>query len=135
MEKRLNFKIDTNKAGLGTLQTTFDGAAQPIDFQLVSCVERVFRYRYLVSQAGECTIDVKWIGNHRLVLQFAGEPIPDSPILFHVNDPAQVKLDINPSSPQTTPMNKIFELHANTETCGEGHMTAKATSPKLRPVK
>ena len=32
-------------------------------------------------------------------------------------------------------MNKIFELHANTETCGEGHMTAKATSPKLRPVK
>ena len=27
-------------------------------------------------------------------------------------------------------MNKIFKLHANTESCGEGHMTAKATSPE-----
>ena len=212
--EEVEFEIDATKAGPGTLQATFDGTAQPIDFQLVSCVERVFRYRYLVSQAGEYTIDLKWVGiqipgspfkvtakevfpqptacvilerplgnvkvreetvvkvdcssagkgelrallitpkfemlchiieeddiytvttrptdvgNHCLVLQFAGEPIPDSPILFHVNDPAQVKLDINPSSPQTTPMNKIFKLYANTESCGEGHMTAKATSPE-----
>ena len=96
IREEVEFEIDINKAGPCTLQTTFDGAAQPIDFQLVSCMERVFRYRYLVSQAGEYTIDVKWIGNHRLVLQFAGEPIPDSPILFHVNDPAQVKLQALP---------------------------------------
>ena len=62
--EEVEFEIDTKKAGPGTLQTTFEGTAQLIDFQLVTCVERVFRYHYLVSQAGEYTIDLKWAGSH-----------------------------------------------------------------------
>ena len=37
VKEEVEFEIDTKKAGPGTLQTTFDGTAQLIDFQCVLC--------------------------------------------------------------------------------------------------
>ena len=76
------------------------------------------------------------IGNHSLVLQFAGYLIPDSPINFHVNDPSLVRLSIQHGITQSLSVNKLFMFHANTEKCGDGLLSATATTSDApnRPI-
>ena len=76
------------------------------------------------------------VGDHLLVLQYGGYDIPDSPVKVHVNDPSLIKLNVKPNVTQTVSINKVFTFHASTEKCGEGHLSAMATTSDApnRPI-
>ena len=75
--KEIEFKVDTNKAGPGSLQAKLNGSNEVSQFQLISCLDGICTYRFMVQDPGDYSIDITWAGEH----------IKGSPFRFTVPDP------------------------------------------------
>ena len=121
----IRIRVDCQNAGKGELKTLLRSPKSDVACQVVN--ENGF---YTVTTRPSV------VGDHLLVLQYGGDDIPDSPIKIHVNDPTLVKLNVKPNVTQSVSVNKAFTLHASTEKCGEGHLSALATTSEApnRPI-
>ena len=117
VREEVRVRVDCRNAGRGELKALLCSPKGEVTCQLA-------------EEGGVYTVTTRPsdVGNHRLVLQYAGEDVPLSPVTLQVNDPSLIRLNIKSAITQSVPINKTFSFHANAEKCGEGCLSAIATA-------
>ena len=125
VREEVRVRVDCRNAGTGELKALLRSPKGEVTCQLA-------------EEGGVYTVTTRPsdVGNHRLVLQYAGEDVPLSPVTLQVNDPSLVRLNIKSAITQSVSINKTFSFHANAEKCGEGSVSAIATASDApnRPI-
>ena len=121
--QEIRFQVDTAKAGPGTLQATFtatfDGKQQPSQFKLISCLDGVFTYCYVVDKPGDYIIDITWVGQH-----IKGSPFQVTALPFRPNACALLGYPID-----RVQVGSNVEIKVDTSKAGHGELKAILLDP------
>ena len=115
----VTFIVDASQAREGDVKATVEGPSfeQPSNCQVTQFdlkeQERVYAISFTPSAVGEYTVKVT----------FAGEPIPDSPVDFTVNDPSKCSVDVEAISKALYYLGRKFVFRAATYDAGDGDLT------------
>lgn len=123
--KQMEFKVDTSKGGPGSLQAVLNGSNKASCFQLVSCLDGVCTYHFVVDNSGEYSIDITWAGQH----------IKGSPFRFSIPEPVCPEACVILDSPSGRfKVGDEIKFRVDTHGAGNGELKAMLVTAKSESI-